>query len=77
MVVTILGGTTMDVFVSGLPRLPQMDPAGDEFTVTSLVEVPRPPVFTIGGNGANAGCVLATLGCQVRLVTSLGADLPG
>lgn len=77
MTVAILGGTTLDIFVWGLSQLPQIDATGDEFTARSLTEVGRPPVFTIGGNAGNAAYVLSRLGCEVRLSTSIGDDLPG
>jgi sugar/nucleoside kinase (ribokinase family) len=73
----VVGATTFDLFAARLPRLPAVDRAGDEFTPRSLVHLSDPPLPCIGGNGGNAAFVLARLGRQVRLLTSLGDDLFG
>jgi sugar/nucleoside kinase (ribokinase family) len=71
--VYVVGGTTFDLLISGLPRFATADPAGDEFTSRSLVDAPA-PTATIGGNGGNAAYALARLGCRVHLFTALGGD---
>lgn len=63
----VLGGTTLDVFAPGIEELPRRPAA--EFTTSSLVTIPDPPTFTIGGNGANVAFALARLGASVELHT--------
>jgi sugar/nucleoside kinase (ribokinase family) len=73
----VLGGTSMDVYLESLPRLPSGSAGIDEFTASSLVHVDAPPVFVLGGNGGNVAAALARLGSSVRLVSTWGRDLPG
>ena len=73
----VIGGTTFDVLTSGLARLPEVDPAGDEFTDTSLVHLEEAPVQSVGGNGGNLAVTLARLGAKTHLCTSLGDDALG
>lgn len=77
MRVCVVGGTTVDVLLVGVPCLPQADSAADEFTQQSLVSLPAAPALTIGGNAGNAAFALATLGCAVSLVTALGDEVLG
>jgi sugar/nucleoside kinase (ribokinase family) len=75
--VSVVGGSTFDVLAPGLSRLPEIDPAGDEFTDRSLVHLEEPPVLSVGGNGGNLAFTLARLGSVTRLFTSLGDDALG
>ncbi|MFW6090668.1 MAG: carbohydrate kinase family protein [Actinomycetota bacterium] len=74
----VVGGTTFDLLAHGLPELPRVDAAGDEFTQRSLVHLPSGFVPSVGGNAGNAAFVAARLGGRaVRLVTAFGDDLFG
>lgn len=75
--VSVVGGSTFDVLAPGLERLPEIDPAGDEFTDRSLVHLEEPPLLSVGGNGGNLAFTLARLGSVTRLFTSLGDDALG
>jgi sugar/nucleoside kinase (ribokinase family) len=75
MAAVVVGGTTLDLFATGVSVLPVGD--GDEFTERSLAYLPTSPVASVGGNGANAAFALARLGCRVRLVTPVADDLYG
>lgn len=72
----VVGCTTVDVLAGGLAQLPTVR-AGDEFTPQTLVELPAPPAFTIGGNGGNAAYVLGRLGRRAVVVSCLGDDMLG
>lgn len=67
-----LGNTTVDLFVSGLARMPAV--GGDEFTVSNLAFCDRPLEMVLGGNGAIAAYVLARLGARVTLCSATGTD---
>jgi sugar/nucleoside kinase (ribokinase family) len=71
----VIGTTTVDLYVSGLDRIPRFD--GDEFTANSLAFCSRPLTMALGGNGANSAYVLATLGADVALVSAAGYDTAG
>lgn len=71
----VLGTTTIDLFVSGIDRMPRFD--GDEYTVSSLAWCTNPLTMTCGGNGANSAYVLAALGAHAALCSALGNDLLG
>lgn len=68
----VIGSTTVDLFISGIDTLPQID--GDEFTNTSLAFIDLPLRMTVGGNGANTAYVLAALGADVALCGAIGQD---
>lgn len=70
-----LGNTTVDLFVSGLARMPAV--GGDEFTVSNLAFCDRPLEMVLGGNGAIAAYVLTRLGAEVTLCSATGADRLG
>jgi ribokinase len=74
MFITI-GTTTIDLFVSGIDKMPRFD--GDEYTVSSLAWCSNPLTLTCGGNGANSAYVLAALGAQSALCSAVGTDLLG
>lgn len=69
---TVMGTTTVDIFISGLETTPQID--GDEFTSSSLAYCTNPLTLTLGGNGANTAYVLAALGAPVALLSATGLD---
>ncbi|MBN8594105.1 MAG: carbohydrate kinase family protein [Anaerolineae bacterium] len=71
----VIGSTTVDLYISGIDRMPHID--GDEFTVSSLAWCSQPLTMTCGGNGANSAYVLAALGAPVTLVSAVGDDLLG
>ncbi|MES2694699.1 MAG: carbohydrate kinase family protein [Verrucomicrobiota bacterium] len=72
----IVGSTVVDIILPDTPRLPRW-PTHTEFTSDNLVLLPRPPLVTIGGNGANAAYVAARRGARVSLHTTLGDDSLG
>jgi sugar/nucleoside kinase (ribokinase family) len=76
MSLAIVGCTVVDVIFSGVPRLPVW-PRHTEFTATNLVLLPRAPIVTLGGNGANAAYVAAATGAEVVLYTRIGDDALG
>ena len=71
----IIGNTTMDLFISGLERLPGL--GGDEFTVANLAFCDQPLALVLGGNGANTAFALARLGAPVALGSAIGQDTLG
>jgi len=73
MELTIVGITVVDVVFPGVPRLPAW-PRHTEFTPANLVLLPRAPLVTLGGNGANAAYVAARCGARVTLVSPVGTD---
>ncbi|MBL9205458.1 MAG: carbohydrate kinase family protein [Opitutaceae bacterium] len=76
MRLTIVGNTVIDLVFPDVSRLPTW-PRHTEFTSKNLVLLKRPPVVTLGGNGANAAFVAASCGAEVTLVTQLGRDALG
>ncbi|HYN48257.1 MAG TPA: carbohydrate kinase family protein, partial [Candidatus Nanopelagicales bacterium] len=71
----IVGSTTVDIFLTGLNRIPG---AGtDEFTTDAVAFVEDAPAVVIGGNGANTAYVLAGLGEEATLCSVIGDDLLG
>ncbi len=70
--ISVIGTTTLDIFVSGFETLPEID--GDEFTASSLVFCENPVRTGMGGNGGNSAYVLAKLGVPVSLYSALGRD---
>ncbi len=73
-VVDIIGGTTVDIYVS-VPRFPRG--IGAEFSRSTLAHCGRAASLTIGGNGGLAAFMLGRLGQRVRLYTRLGEDFWG
>lgn len=73
MPLLILGGTTTDIILPNVPRLPAW-PSHTEFTATNLVLLRTPPIVTLGGNGANAAYIATRCGARVTLHTQLGDD---
>ncbi|MDA2930497.1 carbohydrate kinase family protein, partial [Acidobacteria bacterium AH-259-O06] len=71
----VIGSTTVDLFVSGLERMP--DWGGDEFTVDNLAFCDEPLTMVPGGNGGNSAYVLAKLGAPVTLCSAIGRDKLG
>jgi sugar/nucleoside kinase (ribokinase family) len=71
----VIGTTTVDLFISGIDKMPRID--GDEYTVNSLAWCSNPLVMTCGGNAGNSAYVLATLGAQVGLCSTAGQDALG
>ena len=72
---TVIGNTTVDIFVRGIQRLP--DRAEDEFSNASFVWTHEPVVPTLGGNAGNTAYVFASLGGQARLWSAVGTDPQG
>src|SRR2546429_8531008 len=70
-VVDIIGGTTVDIYVS-VPRFPRG--IGAEFGRSTLAQCDRAASLTIGGNGGLAAFMLGRLGHRARLYTRLGKD---
>ena len=82
--VVVVGGTTFDLFASGLPGLPRIDDVGDEFTARSLVHLPSAPTPSVGGNAGNAigvgdtsGGSVGVDGGDVANLTDLGVTANG
>jgi sugar/nucleoside kinase (ribokinase family) len=71
----VVGTTTVDLFISGIDRMPRFD--GDEYTVSSLAWCSNPLTITCGGNAANSAYVLAALGARAALCSAIGRDLLG
>lgn len=76
MSITIVGNAVLDVIFTRVPRIPAW-PRHTEFTRTNLVQLPDPPLVTLGGNGANAAFVAARCGAEVTLHSPVGDDAPG
>ncbi|HEY1107601.1 MAG TPA: PfkB family carbohydrate kinase, partial [Opitutaceae bacterium] len=72
----IVGCTVVDIIFPDTPRLPRW-PRHTEFTAANLIQLPRAPLVTIGGNGANAAYVAARRGARVTLHTAIGDDILG
>lgn len=71
----VLGTTTVDLYLTGLDRLPAF--GGDEFTPASYAFLDNPLAMALGGNGANSAWVLATLGVPTALCSIIGNDTLG
>lgn len=71
----VIGPTTVDLFVSGLERIPSF--GGDEFTTSNLAYCEQPLRMALGGNGAISAYVLAGLGVDVVLCSAVGQDVLG
>lgn len=76
MSIAIVGCTTVDLIFPAVPRLPKW-PRHTEFTPDNLLLLPTPPIFSIGGNGANAAYVAARSGQAVSLHSNMGDDTLG
>ena len=76
MSLLIVGCTVIDLIIPGLRRLPAW-PAHTEFTSENLVLLAEAPVFTVGGNGANAAYAAARCGASVTFAGNGGEDFPG
>lgn len=76
MSLVILGGTTTDIILPQVPRLPAW-PEHTEFTAANLVLLRTPPIVTLGGNGANAAYIATRCGARVTLHTQFGDDALG
>ena len=76
MSIAIVGCTVVDLVFSGLTRLPAW-PRHGEFTRSNLVFLRKPPIVTLGGNGANAAYAAASCGATVVLHTQVGKDWLG
>ncbi len=76
MSLLIVGCTVVDLIIPGLRRLPAW-PAHTEFTPDNLVLLAEAPVFTVGGNGANAAYAAARCGAAVTFAGNGGADFLG
>ncbi|MGL4649598.1 MAG: carbohydrate kinase family protein, partial [Caldilineaceae bacterium] len=71
----ILGTTTVDLFARSDDRFPAW--GGEHFQASNLAWCREPLRMVLGGNGANAACVLARLGAAVRLASAVGEDALG
>ena len=67
-----IGITTIDLFVSGLDRIPNV--GGDEFTTSNLAFCDEALAMVLGGNGANTAYVAARLGLPAMLCSAVGRD---
>ncbi|HTO04453.1 MAG TPA: carbohydrate kinase family protein [Opitutus sp.] len=76
MTLVVVGGTVVDVIFPGVKQLPGW-PNHTEFTPTNIALLTRPPVVTLGGNGANAAFVAARRGAEVRLYSAIADDALG
>jgi len=74
-VVVVIGTTTVDLFLTGLERLP--DTGADEFTPENVAFLDQPPTMVLGGNAANSAYVLTGLGTATRLCSVIGRDALG
>ncbi|TMD34571.1 MAG: carbohydrate kinase family protein [Chloroflexi bacterium] len=72
--VEIVGGTTVDIYVS-VARFPPG--AGAEFGRSTLAHCGRAASLSVGGNGGLAAYILGRLGQPARLHTRLGRDFWG
>src|SRR5438874_2459163 len=73
-IVEIIGGTTVDIYVS-VPRFPPG--TGAEFGRATLAHCDRAASLSVGGNGGLAAYILGRLGQPARLHTRLGRDFWG
>src|SRR5438477_859484 len=73
-IVEIIGGTTVDIYVS-VPRFPPG--TGAEFGCATLAHCDRAANLSVGGNGGLAAYILGRLGQPARLYTRLGRDFWG
>jgi sugar/nucleoside kinase (ribokinase family) len=76
MSLLVVGGSAIDIIITGAPRLPVW-PRHSEFTPANLVLLREAPLVTLGGNGGNAAYVAASSGARVHLATNLGGDAFG
>ena len=75
MTILVAGNIVVDLFVSGMERLPHV--GGDEYVASNVTFFPAKPVLTIGGNAGNAAYALAALGADVAVFGALGDDAFG
>ena len=73
-IVEIIGGTTVDIYVS-VRRFPPG--IGTEFGRSTLAQCGRAASLSVGGNGGLAAFMLGRLGQRARLHTRLGRDFWG
>src|SRR2546429_3112333 len=73
-IVEIIGGTTVDIYVS-VARFPPG--TGAEFGRSTLAHCGRAASLSVGGNGGLAAYMLGRRGQPARLHTRLGRDFLG
>src|SRR2546430_13895646 len=73
-IVEIIGGTTVDIYVS-VRRFPPG--TGAEFGRSTVADCGRGAGLSVGGNGGLAAYILGRLGQPARLHTRLGRDFWG
>src|SRR2546421_9185165 len=73
-IVEIIGGTTVDIYVS-VDRFPPG--TGAEFGRSTLAQCGRAASLSVGGNGGLAAYILGRLGQPARLHTRLGGGFLG
>jgi sugar/nucleoside kinase (ribokinase family) len=73
--VVVIGTTTVDLFLTGMERLPGA--GSDEFTTENVAFLDRPPTMVLGGNAANSAYVLAGLDTPTSLCSVIGRDTLG
>jgi len=76
MSIVVVGNTVVDLVFPGMERLPAW-PRHTEFTPDNLVFSPKPPLVSLGGNGANAAYAAARCGAASALYTRVGTDALG
>jgi sugar/nucleoside kinase (ribokinase family) len=74
-VVVVIGTTTVDLFLTGMERLPAA--GADEFTPENVAFLDQPLTMVLGGNAANSAYALAGLGTPTRLCSVIGRDTLG
>jgi ribokinase len=73
--VVVIGTTTVDLFLTGMERLPGA--GADEFTPESVAFLDQPLTMVLGGNAANSAYVLAGLDTPTSLCSVIGRDTLG
>jgi len=73
--VVVIGTTTVDLFLTGIERLPGA--GADEFTPQNVAFLDQPPIMVLGGNAANSAYVLAGLDTPTSLCSVIGRDTLG
>jgi pfkB family carbohydrate kinase len=73
--VVVIGTTTVDLFLTGVERLPSA--GADEFTPENVAFLEEPLTMVLGGNAANSAYVLAGLDSPTSLCSVIGRDILG
>ena len=68
----VVGSVTVDIFVKGIHRVPQL--GEDEFNSSNLSFTDKPTTIHLGGNGGNSAYILAGFDAQTYLCSAIGND---